>query len=55
MEKGRDGLMMEVYSSEDTRMTGELKGSSMCCKEMALIYFKSGEIYKEISKGHKIV
>ncbi len=50
MEKGRDDLMMEVYTSEDTRMTGELKGSSMCCKEMALIHYTITRVARYLKK-----
>ncbi len=38
MDKGRDGLIVEVYTSGDSRMTGGLKGRSMSCNQMALTH-----------------
>jgi hypothetical protein len=35
MDKGRSGMMMEVYTLGDTRITKGLKGRSMSCKEIA--------------------
>jgi hypothetical protein len=39
MDKERNGLKMEVYTLEDTRMTSGLKERSMNCKEIALTHF----------------
>jgi hypothetical protein len=39
MDKERNGIKMEVYTLEDTRMTTGLKGRSMNCKEIALTHF----------------
>jgi hypothetical protein len=38
MDKGRSGIMMEVYSSGDTSITGGLKGRSMSCSQIALTH-----------------
>ena len=44
MDKGRDGMMMEVYSSGDTSITGGLKGRSMSCNQMALTHSSMSSI-----------
>ncbi len=46
MDKGRYGMMMEVYSSGDSRITGGLKGRSMSCIQMALTHSSMSSVYE---------
>jgi hypothetical protein len=43
MDKGRAGVMMEIYTSGDGRMTAGLKGRSMSCKRMAVTSYVKNE------------
>jgi hypothetical protein len=39
MDKGRYGIMMEVYSLGHIKMIKRLKGRSMSCKEITLTHY----------------
>jgi hypothetical protein len=59
MDWERCGMMMEIYTLGNGRMTKRLKESGTSCNRMALIFKydeNDNEIDREeISKGHKLV